>query len=150
MGFMDKLKNAVNSITGGGAKVTITTDKPSREAPFKVKVKAVVADQELKINRVYVKLSGYETVTVHNVKSSNDTFARDISESNNTFEQEFNIAAEQTLNAKQEYEWEAQVEFPKNSPPTYKGHSATHELRILAGLDTKGNDPDSGWIVLAV
>ncbi len=150
MDFMKKLKSAVNSITGGGAKVFVTADKPSREAPFKVNVKAVVADQELKISRVYVKLNGYETVTVHNVKSSDDTFARDISESNNTFEQEFNIAAEQTLNANQTYEWEAQVEFPKNAPPTYRGHSAIHELRILAGLDAKGNDPDSGWIVLPV
>lgn len=148
MGFMDKLKNAVNSITGGGAKVTITADNPSREGPFKVKVKAVVADQELKINRAYVQLNGWETVTVHNVRHKN--FTRDETETSNTFDQEFNIAAEQTLNAKQEYEWEAQVEFPKNVLPTYHGRNATHELRILAGLDTKGNDPDSGWIVLAV
>ena len=148
MGLMDKLKNAVNSITGGGAKVTITTDKPSREGPFKVKVKAVVADQPLQVSRVYVQLNGHETVVVHNVQHKN--FTRDETEFSNTFDQEFNIAEAQTLNAKGEYEWEAQVEFPKNVPPTYRGRNATHELRILAGLDTKGNDPDSGWVVLAV
>ena len=98
MGLMDKLKNAVNSITGGGAKVTITTDKPSREGPFKVKVKAVVADQALQVSRVYVQLNGHETVVVHNVR--HEKFTRDETEYSNTFDQEFNIAAEQTLNAK--------------------------------------------------
>ena len=111
-------------------------------------IKAVVADQALQVNRVYVQLNGHETVVVHNVR--HEKFTRDETEYSNTFDQEFNIAAEQTLNAKGEYEWEGQVEFPKNVLPTYRGRNATHELRILAGLDTKGNDPDSGWIVLAV
>ena len=148
MGLMSKLKNAVNSITGGSARVTVTAESPTRDAPFKVKVKAVVADQALQVSRVYVQLNGHETVVVHNVRHENST--RDETEYSNTFDQEFNIAEAQTLNAKGEYEWEAQVEFPKNIPPTYRGRNATHELRILAGLDTKGNDPDSGWIVLAV
>ena len=148
MGLMSKLKNAVNSITGGSARVSVTAESPTRDAPFKVKVKAVVADQPLQVNRVYVQLNGHETVVVHNVH--HDNFVRDETEYCNTFDQEFNIAQAQTLNAKQEYEWEGQVEFPKNIPPTYRGRNATHELRILAGLDTKGNDPDSGWIVLAV
>ena len=146
MSFMDKLKNAVSSITGGGAKVSVTVDKPSREVPFTVKVKATVADQDLPISRVYVKLSGLEKVVVHNVRDGD--FTHDVTDSNNTFEQEFNIAEAQTLKAKQEYEWEAQVEFPKNAPPSYQGRNATHELRVLAGLDAKGNDPDSGWIVV--
>lgn len=148
MGLFNKLKNAVNSITGGGAKVSVLVDSPSREAPFTVQVKAVVADQDLTISRVYVKLSGLEEVVVHNVRREN--FTHDEHESATTFEQEFVIAGEQTLQAKQEYAWEAQVEFPKGCPPTYRGRNAKHELRILAGLDAPGNDPDSGWLILAV
>lgn len=148
MGFMSKLKSAVNSLTGGSAKVTVTAESPTRDAPFKVKVKAVVADQPLEISRVYVQLSGYEKVVIHNVQ--HEKFTRDETEYCTTFDQEFVIAQAQTLNAKGEYEWEGQVEFPKNVPPTYHGRNATHELRIFAGLDTKGNDPDSGWVTLAV
>ncbi len=148
MSFINKLKNAVNALTGGGAKVSVIAASPSREVPFTVKVKAVVGDQPMEISRVYVKLSGEETVTVRNV--SDGDYTHDVTQNNTTFEQEFNIAGAQTLNASQEYEWEAQVEFPKDSPPAYRGLNATHELRILAGLDAKGNDPDSGWVVLAV
>ena len=95
MGLLNKLKNAVSSITGGGARVTVTADQPSREGPFKVKVKAVVADQPLQVNRVYVQLNGHETVVVHNVH--HDNFVRDETEYCNTFDQEFNIAQAQTL-----------------------------------------------------
>ncbi|MBI5935528.1 MAG: hypothetical protein HY867_17640 [Chloroflexi bacterium] len=95
---------------------------------------------------MYVQLNGMERVVVPN--ASHEKFVRDETAFSNTFDQEFTIA--QTLNAKGEYEWEGQVEFPKDVLPTYHGRNATHEIRILAGLDTKGNDPDSGWIVLPV
>ncbi len=148
MGFLDKLKSAVSSITGGGAKVFVTAENPSRTTPFTVKVKAVVADHELKISRAYVRLIGLEEVYIPNVRVENST--QNIRENTNTFERDFNIALEQTLNPNQEYEWEAQVEFPADAQPTFRGRYATHTLRILAGLDTPGNDPDSGWIVLDV
>ena len=100
------------------------------------------------INRVYIKLNGQETVTIHNVQHGNSI--RNETETCNTFQQEITIANAQTLKANQRYEWETMVEFPKNIPPAYHGRNATHELRILAGLDTPGNDPDSGWTVLPV
>ena len=150
MGFMSKLKSAVNTLTGGGAKVFITVEQPSRSEPFTAKVNVKVADSDLQINRAYVRLSGWETAVVHNVRQGQETYAHDVTETATTFEQEIQIANAQTLQANQEYNWEAQIELPPTAPPTYRGRNATHEIRILAGLDTKGNDPDSGWSALSV
>jgi sporulation-control protein spo0M len=147
---MSKLKSAVNTLTGGGAKVLVNVERPSRAEPFTVKVNVKVADGELQVSRVYVRLSGLETAVVHNIRQGQETFARDVTETATTFEQDFNIATAQTLQANQEYNWEAQIQLPQNAPPTYQGRNAKHEIRILAGLDTKGNDPDSGWITLMI
>ena len=148
MSFMDKLKSAVNTLTGGGAKVSVIPENPTREGAFKVKVKAVIGEQDLSVNRVYIQLNGFEQVVVHNV--AHEKYTSDERETANTYDHEIVVAEAQTLKAKQEYEWSCTVEFPRDVLPTYHGRNATHELRILAGLDTKGNDPDSGWMVLGI
>jgi hypothetical protein len=40
------------------------------------------------------------------------------------------------------------VQLPADAKPTYNGVNANHSWRLLAGLSTFGNDPDSGWKTL--
>ena len=143
MALFSKIKQAVQSVTGGGAKVFLTlVTSPSRQQPFHVQVKALVADSDIKPARVYVAVEGVETVNVSAyVENRNQTF----SSTATTFQSDFLIAGAQELKAKQEYTWEGDVQIPQNVLPTYRGRNAQHEWRIKAGLDLPGNDPDSGW-----
>ncbi len=167
MGFMDKLKQMKNFVTGGHAKVFLEIVEPSLDEPFTLKVKAVVGDAPVKVARVYGYIKGSERVTIENVKVSEehtevvaeDEYGdgevvdrevevghRDVSRTKQTAYVEVNIAGAQELEANQEYTWEAEVKIPADSLPTYDGFNATHFWFAQAGLDVAGNDPDSGWI----
>ena len=149
MGIFGKLKNM---ITGGGATVTLEAVDPSLTQPFKVTINAVVGDADLAIKRVYLRIAGEENVVVRDVQIAK-TFGdevrverEDVGGSAVTFEDEVEVAGEQTLEANQEYTWETEISFPEGNLPTYRGTIASHEWKLFAGLDARGNDPDSGWV----
>ncbi len=73
---------------------------------------------------------------------------KEISRSEQTHMQEFEVAGEQTLSAEQTYTWDIEIQLPADAKPRYQGVHATHDWKILAGLSTFGNDPDSGWQIL--
>ena len=148
MALFSKIKQAVQSVTGGGAKVSLMiTTPPSRQQPFHVQVKAVVADSDIKPARVYVTVESVETATVSaSVENRQQQFSNDAT----IFQTSFNIAGAQELTAKQEYTWEGDVQLPASVLPTYRGRNARHEWRIKAGLDLPGNDPDSGWTAIEI
>jgi len=157
MGLMDKLKSVARSITGGGAKVLLEATNPTKGAPFTVQVQAKVADADLKIDNVYVKVKGLETVTVEvpkpkpqgsttTISSGTEKVSREAA----TYDKEIVIAGPQTLNAQQDYTWQGTVEIPANVLNTYNGVNAKHEWKLLAGLSAPGNDPDSGWITIEI
>ena len=156
MGFLDKLKSVATAALGAGAKVYVEVFNPSRQNPFPVRVKAVVGEQDLKIGRVYLKVEGLETAVVRSVPVARqwggkvEVAHEDVTRSEQTFRQEMNIAGPQVLSANQGYEWEAEVQLPFCSLPSYMGRNARHEWRISAGLDTAGNDPDSGWVTIEI
>ncbi len=148
MALFSKIKQAVQSVTGGGAKVFLTiATPPSRQQPFHVQVKALVADSDIKPARVYVAVESVETAKVSAfVENRNQEFTGTAT----IFQSSFNIAGAQDLKAKQEYSWEGDVQLPPNVLPTYRGRNAQHEWRIKAGLDLPGNDPDSGWVPIEI
>jgi hypothetical protein len=165
MGFMDTLKSVARSITGGGAKVHLEATNPTKGAAFTVQVQATVADADLKIDKVYVKVRGVETVTVEvpkpqpqpqgsaqpKVATTTTTPATEkVSRETATYDKEIAIAGPQTLTAKQDYTWQGTVEIPANVLNTYNGVNAKHEWKLLAGLSAPGNDPDSGWITIEI
>jgi hypothetical protein len=147
MGFFS---NLVNKITGGGAKLSLVIDTPKMNEPFKVEIKAVVADAEVKIDKVYLYLKGLERTQVRNVDfpatTSSPSQKKDVHGEEETARTEFVVAGAQTLSANQEYTWTYEVRLPSGAMPTYMGRNAWHEWFLLAGLDVSGNDPDSGWI----
>jgi hypothetical protein len=151
MGFFS---NLVNKITGGGAKLSLVADNPKLNENFKVEIKAIVADADLKIDKVYLYLKGVERTQVRNVdfpaSGSSSAQKRDVHGEEETARTEFVVANAQTLNANQEYTWTYEVRLPSGALPTYNGRNAWHEWFLLAGLDAPGNDPDSGWIKIDV
>lgn len=151
MGFFS---NLVNKITGGGAKVSVVSDTPKLNEPFNVEIKAVVADAELKVEKVYLYLKAVERTQVRNVdfpaSGSTASQRKDVHGEEETAHTEFVVANVMTLNANQEYTWKYEVRLPSGALPTYNGRNAWHEWFLLAGLDAPGNDPDSGWVKIDV
>jgi hypothetical protein len=151
MGFFSKL---VNKITGGGAKVIVTADSPKLTGPFKVNVKAVVSDNDLKIEKAYLYLRSIEKTRVRNVDfpatATQSSQKRDVNGEEEVSKTEFVVAPAQTLTGKQEYDWSVEIQLPPNALPTYTGKNAWYDWEILAGLDAPGNDPDSGWVKIDV
>ena len=151
MGFFNKLKNYV---TGGAAKVTVEAVEPFRGGPFRVKIHAAVEDSEIPIEQVYLKIVSLETVVIKDVEIARqveekmETVRQDIEKTTTSHDQRIEVAGQQVLQANQEYDWETTVTLPDNALPSFYGITAKHEWKILAGLSTSGNDPDSGWIVV--
>ena len=161
MGFFDKIKQAGRMLTGGGAKVYLEVGEAKLGEPIPVRVKAVVADADLKIDAVYVRVIGEEIVEldsrdlVDKIRHSVADFAADgrlddVVFRDDTYKTRINISGPETLNAEDEIEWEGEIELPPGSLPSYTGRRCKHVWRFFAGLDAAGNDPDSGWIEVQV
>jgi len=148
MGLFSDLKNM---ITGGGATVTLEVIEPALEAPFTVRVQADIGDADCAIKRVYLQLCGTETVEVPDVEVAKRQGEATIIEretvrtSVTTADFTVDLAPADTLKANQRYTWESEITLPPDCLPTYRGRLATHGWQIKAGLDMRGNDPDSGW-----
>jgi len=154
MTLFGKLKNMV---TGGGATVTLEVlSPPVRGEAFGVRVSVKVGAADVAAHKVYLRVVGEEAVQVPNVEvatRSGDEIrlsTETVSRSSYTFDASWDVAPAQTLRAGQGYDWEIGVEVPADAPPVYQGTLARHEWKILAGVDVFGNDPDTGWYVLAM
>jgi hypothetical protein len=164
---MDKLRSMAAVVTGGGATVQVEAVDPCQDGPFTVNVQAEIGDNDLKIEKVYVNLMGVETVKLEiDVPAASEdaeapeadaestesekpaTTKKEISKTEQTHFQEFQLAEAQTLSANQTYTWNGEIQLPADAKPRYQGVHATHEWKILAGLSAFGNDPDSGWQIL--
>ncbi|NOZ34710.1 MAG: hypothetical protein GXO80_05375 [Chlorobi bacterium] len=148
MGFLKKLKGAVSKITGGGAKVTVFVNGNDIRETLNITVNVEVKESPLKVQKVYLWVKSVEKIDIPKnslpqylkeeanlgLKLSTDRFPR----------KEFIVSEVQTLEAKQSYTWSVDIKL-EDKTPSYNGHFANHEWLFYAGLDVKGNDPDSGW-----
>ncbi len=148
MGFLDKLKSVKNFVTGGGATVTVEVTDAGRGAAFPVTVRATVADAAMKVGRVYVIVKAEEEIDVRaRVRESDgDSEHHHVRHDEDTFKTEVDIAAGESLEAGQSYEWTGEIELPDDALPTYLGRNCRHRWYVQGALDVTGNDPDSGWI----
>ena len=149
MGFFNKVKGAMSKLTGGGAKVTVMVNGNELHGNINVTVNAEIKDNPIDIKKVYLWVKSVEKIdipknsmplnmrdsTTFGLKVSNDRFPK----------KEFVVAEAQTLEGKQSYTWSIDIKLDGDVVPSYIGRFANHEWLFYAGLDAKGNDPDSGW-----
>lgn len=150
MGFFDKIKSAVNAVTGGAAKVTIEFQPTTGYAGDQVLVKiSVVAtgNSEVKSKGMFVDLRSVEEVTIKKNVAGTDN---DIGVSHTTFEQEFKIAPDFVLAGNETKLFEGTIQLPANVQPTYEGHFTQHRWEIRGRMEAFGNDPDSGYLPFRV
>lgn len=145
MGFMDKLKGAVNAVTGGAAKVTLDFEPTVACAgdTIRIKISATSTGAEVKSKGVYVDLCGSEKVTV--TKGTTPELQSDVTVSKTTLEQSFQIAPEFILAPNETKLFEGQFQIPNAALPSFAGQLAQHNWQIRGRVEATGNDPDSGF-----
>jgi len=153
MGFFSNLKNYV---TGSGAKVTLQVNEPARGRPFTVTITAETAETACTVNKVYLQVRASEHVEIPDVevaKRSGDTLEahrQTVQHNETTYQEDVEVAPAMELEAGQLYTWKAEINLPAEVLPSFVGRRARHEWKLLAGLDMRGNDPDSGWVPITI
>jgi len=140
MGFFDKIKNAVNAVTGGAAKVSIQTSSAWSYTgdTLKVAVTATSSGGEVKSKGIFIDLLAEEEIRfkVDNDKQTDKT---------TTFSREFQIAPPFVLAPNDTKGFEGAIQIPIDVQPSYHGKNADHNWYIRGRVEALGNDPDSGF-----
>ena len=154
MGIFDKVKSFATKLTGGSAKVFVESDPIKFGEPFTVRIKAIVKEEAISIDRVYLNIEGLEEVRInhvgvhHNHQGNSQTSTQNIYETHRTYQNQITVQDKMNLASTMTYDWITEIELPSSAQPVYLGKYARHTYRIKAGLDMPGNDPDSGWVEL--
>lgn len=149
MGFLDKLKGAVNAVTGGAANVTIEypqqTVFPGDTIP--VRIVAVSTGAEVKSKGIFVDL-----VTTEEIKLNRGEFGVEnhLHLKGETWSQPVQIAPAFVLPPGQTMQFEGRVQIPANAPPTTQGKHVALTWLIRGRVEAFGNDPDSGYKPITV
>jgi hypothetical protein len=149
MGLFDKIKQAANFVTGGGANVTIAPEGSEfdKASPIKVRITAQIKDAPLNATAVYLDIRAREYVSLR--KSINGK-TENINEDHVSYSHKVQAVITSALEGKQSYDWELEFTLPSNAQPTFHGTMGHQVWEIKGALDVKGNDPDSGWIEIRV
>ena len=145
MGFLDKIKGAVNAVTGGAAKVQIEYDPPTAFPGDTVRVKVTASSTggEIKSKGIYVDLRAVERVSVS--KRDSEELDRDLRLSFTTFKDEVKITEDFVLGKDESRVFEGTITMPANVQPTFEGEFVSHAWEIRGRVEARGNDPDSGF-----
>jgi hypothetical protein len=150
MGFFDKMKGAMNFVTGGAAKVSIewhpATAMPGE--PIGVRVTATSTGPQLSSGGVFVDVIATEIIKIpQNALGNNNP---PIDYRNQTYSHQFQIAPAFQLAPNETKQFEGQIVIPQQSQPSYDGRFFDHEWSVQGRIEASGNDPDSGWLKLRV
>ena len=145
MGFFDKLKGAVNAVTGGAAKVTLDFE-PKVAYPgdsVRVKISATSTGSEVKSKGIYLDLRGEESVKLP--KGTIENQSGEINATKTSLSQEFQISPAFVLGAGETKLFEGVVQLPGGLQPSFQGSLARLEWQLRGRVEAFGNDPDSGF-----
>lgn len=145
MGLLDKLKGAVNAVTGGAAEVTFEYEPGQLMAGQNIKVKVIAKSkgQEVKSKGCFIDLAGVESVSLK--RTDNPDLQKDLRVSKEVFSKEFQIAPEFVLKANETLVFEGSVTIPTGLQPSFSGNFANFDYNIRGRIEAFGNDPDSGY-----
>ena len=147
MGFFDKLKSVVNSVTGGAAKITIQLQQacvfPGESVA--IKITATSTGAEVKSKGAYIDIFAEERVSFRD-----DETKQEINRAKTTTQQTIQIAPAFVLAPNETKTFEGSFQFPAEVLPTFAGTLAQHSCQIRGRIEAFGNDPDSGYQTINV
>ena len=144
MGLLDKLKSAVNVVTGGAAKVSIEVVGDARiGAPISVRVTLASTGGEVKSDGVFVDFAGEEEL--HIPKRDDDKLTEDYRREHHHSAQSFRLSGPFVLGAGEQKVVEGSFSLPPDLQPSFAGRWSKNHYLIRGRLEARGNDPDSGY-----
>ena len=145
MGLFDKMRGAVQAVTGGAARVTIAYQPavPCAGDTVIVSVTVTSTGGEVSAKGLFVDLAASEAVRIR--ANTVPNLAQDVNAQHDTANHAFQIAPAFVLAANETKVFEGALQLPAGMQPSYTGHFTTHTWRIRARVDAFGNDPDSGF-----
>ena len=144
MGFLSNLKG---NLTGNWATITVQAGQAKRGETITVPVEVTVKDNDISIDGVILELTCREIVDLPNTysgSSSGNDCNHSLSANEELHDQKITVVGPQQMAAGSSQSFSANVQIPSHLPPTFSGRNARVEWTLLARLDMKGNDPDSG------
>lgn len=149
MGLLDKIKQAKNFVTGGGANVTVTPEGAEfdKTQPIKVRITAQIKDADLNASAAYLDIRCREDI---NLRASVNGKKENINEDHVSYTHKVEVQVSEPLKGGETYNWETEFSIGDNAQPTFHGTMARNVWEVRGGVDVKGNDPDSGWIEIRV
>lgn len=150
MGFLDKLKGAVNAVTGGGAKVTLEYQPPvgMPGQMVQVRVTATSTGAEVKSKGIFIDLRETEHIAIR--ANSVPNVPADVHVTMPVLERSFQIAPDFVLPAGQTLTFDGAIQIPVEAQPTYEGPHAENAWTIRGRVEAFGNDPDSGFLPIVI
>jgi sporulation-control protein spo0M len=150
MGMFDKLKGAVNAMTGGGADVSIEfpneTIAPGEQVNVRITVRSTGGD--IKSEGVFVDILAQEHGSFRKRVKCDQCEHEDEKTidfpKKKTMEKSYLIAPAFELQANETKVIDGSFQIPGDAKPTYKG-AVSHDWSIRGRLEAFGNDPDSGF-----
>jgi hypothetical protein len=153
MGFFDKVKALKNMVTGGAAEVKISAENFCIGTPFNVEITVKTDDAPVKIDRGYLYVRGireYPVIEIRRTETPEGIFEEEYetTDYDETYDFDFDFIPEQELPANKTLNYSVEVLIPEGSMDIFDNGAERHYYKFLAGLDTFGNDPDSGWKIV--
>lgn len=149
MGLFSKLKSVVNSVTGGGAVVSLGYEEGSISSPFIVNVLVEVKDADIDAANVYLKYRAFEELLNKNMDEETGEVIEDW-EVGEVYDKTFEAAGGQVLKAGEKYNFEVELDLADSNLVSFQGEERRVKCTLYAGIDCSGNDPDSGSKIINV
>lgn len=142
MGFFDKVKGALDAVTGGAANVQFLYG-PAILFPgeqVQVGVSATSTGREVQSKGLFIDLSATELI---DFKDGSDNHVR---YQEQTFYREIQVAPPFVLAPGESKQLQVVFMVPAEARPSFHGKLCRHQWQIRARVEAFGNDPDTGWI----
>lgn len=154
MGFLDKMSDAFNPLTGGGAVVDIAYPRRNVRSGDWIDVKVYVTSTggEVKTNGVFVDVTANEQGRVSGYgrcPNCHDQIYTDVVVNNTLVEVSTALSGPFALPPEGTHGFEGRVQIP-SGPSTHIGRTLSHRWYVRGRLDAFGNDPDSGYKEIVV
>lgn len=142
MGFFDKVRGALDAVTGGAANVQFLYG-PQLLFPgerVELAISATSTGRELQSKGVFVDLSANEIV---DFKDASDNHIR---YQEQTFYREIQVAPAFVLAPGETRQFQITFLVPPEARPSFYGKLCRHHWQIRGRVEAFGNDPDTGWV----
>jgi len=142
VGFFDKVKGALNAVTGGAAKVQFMYGPqvlfPGEQV--QIGIHATSTGQQVQSKGLFIDLSATETI---DFKDQSDNHIR---YQEQTFYREIQVAPPFVLAPGETRQFQAVFVVPPEARPSFTGKLCRHHWQIRGRVEAFGNDPDTDWV----